>query len=277
MGAVQREWADVALGFLTLPNATPGDLVEAAAKAGFRRVTLRIAGRAKGDADLVNSPALLKEAEAALQANGVALTHMGGVWCDGTRPPSEFEHAIETGRRLGTDMCVAIFTPGRPQSQIQDEFADLCRLAARYQMRVALEFAAYVGVRSLTEAVAMVEGVHLPNAGILVDALHLFRAGHDAQTVADAPVSRLFCAQLSDATTLAPPLERLQTEARGNRLDPGLGELPLVELMQALPADCALELEAPCLAYRNMTATERARAAAAALRSFFKSSTLDLR
>ena len=271
MAAQQRSIADVSLGWLTLPNASPLQVIDAAAAAGFGQVSIRLAGRAKEEVQgLAADPQLLREVQAALKANGISLLHMGGLWLDGTQPVAAFEPAIAAGEQLGARMCVGIFTPDREPEQIREEFARLCRLAAPHGMRVAVEFAAYLGVRTIADANALVESCGEPNAGILIDTLHLFRSGGNPAAVAALPPGRVFFAQLCDAPLPAPEPTRLQTEARGNRLDIGLGELPVAELVRALPAKAPLEIEAPCLAYRNMNPVERARVAADAVRTFLQ-------
>jgi sugar phosphate isomerase/epimerase len=271
MASDRRSVTDFSLGWLTLGNASPLQVIDAAAAAGFGHVSLRLASRVKEQAPgLAADPQAVREVQAALQANGVSLLHMGGIWLDGMQPVAAFEPAIAIGARLGARMCVGIFTPERQPVHIREELADLCRLAARHGMRVAVEFAAYLGVRTIAEALALVESCGEPNAGLLIDTLHLFRSGGHPVAVGALPPERVFFAQLSDAPLAAPNAAQLQTEARGNRLDIGLGELPLADLMRALPVRAPLEIEAPCLAYRNMGPTERARLAADAVRTFFE-------
>ena len=55
------------------------------------------------------------------------------------------------------------------------------------------------------------------------------------------------------------------TEARTGRLFPGDGELPLAELLGALPAGASLAVEAPVADLAGRTVGERTRMAHAAL------------
>jgi hypothetical protein len=50
----------------------------------------------------------------------------------------------------------------------------------------------------------------------------------------------------------------IQFEARYGRLYPGEGELPLRELLEAVPTDIPLSVEAPCLARAGRSSAERA-------------------
>jgi len=260
---------DMSLAWLTLSNAGALQVVEAAAFAGFRKVSIRLAGRFGGvTLGGPEAPGQVEQLHSALDGEGITLSHMGGVWLDGQAVAS-YEPAIALGARLGASACVAIFTPQRPMDAMRADFDALCRLAGAYGLRVAVEFAMYTGIRTLSEANALIEATDLPNAGILLDALHFFRSGGQPDQVAALPHGRLHIVQLCDAPLSAPALTGLQTEARGNRLDLGVGELPLRELVAAVPAQALLEIEAPCLAYRNKSHAERAYLAAQAARLFF--------
>ena len=82
-----------------------------------------------------------------------------------------------------------------------------------------------------------------PNGRILVDLLHVARSGGTAADLAKLPASLIGHVQLSDAPLAAPPDDALVTEARGRRLPPGEGELPLVAMMNALPSGVPLSTE----------------------------------
>jgi sugar phosphate isomerase/epimerase len=259
----------LALGWLTLPNATPLQLITAAALGGFSSVGMRIARRPTDNAQpIIGNEELIQDIEHSLNANDVTMLHMGGIWLDGTQPVAAFEPAFETGARLGARMCVAIATPDLQPSQLLDDFSELCERANRHGIRVAIEFARYTGIKRIEDANVLIDRSGQQNAGILIDALHLYRSGGSAQSVAEIPAGRIYCAQLCDAVSVAPEPAALQTEARGNRLDPGQGDLPLADFMHALPPGIPIELEAPCLAYRNIDHVERAKIAGATVRAF---------
>jgi hypothetical protein len=71
---------------------------------------------------------------------------------------------------------------------------------------------------------------------------------------------------------LAPPApERLAEEAREHRLLPGRGELPLLEILAAYPANRPIDAEIPMRrALPTLGARDRARLIAEAMREFFQ-------
>ena len=80
----------------------------------------------------------------------------------------------------------------------------------------------------------------------LVDAIHLSRTGGAPADLADVPPRYIRSAQLCDAPSQRPATnEAIIQEARSGRLPPGDGELPLRELLAALPQDTALGVEVP--------------------------------
>ena len=124
--------------------------------------------------------------------------------------------------------------------------AALCDCAARHGIGVDLECMAWRDVASIGDAATVIREVGHPDAGVLVDALHLARTGGAPGDVAVLPSALVRSAQLCDAPARRPPtIEAIIAEARGKRMPPGAGELPLRDLLNALPSDVALSVEAP--------------------------------
>jgi sugar phosphate isomerase/epimerase len=105
----------------------------------------------------------------------------------------------------------------------------------------------FSSVRTLSDAVRVVDRTAHPAAAILVDALHLQRSGATPGDIAALPATLLPYAQLCDDPfePILPPAEIALSEARAGRILPGDGELPLRRLIDALPADASLSVEAP--------------------------------
>ena len=74
-------------------------------------------------------------------------------------------------------------------------------------------------------------------------------------------------AQVADAPRASPPAAELRAEARTRRLLPGEGDLPLRELIAALPPDAPLSVEAPTARLAALPFADRARAALAATKA----------
>jgi len=111
-------------------------------------------------------------------------------------------------------------------------FADLCRAAEPFGIRVGLEFVGdSATVRDLATAWQLVEVAEAANGGIILDTFHFFRGGSTIETVEGIPGERILLVQVSDA----PPLPLSELEDR-HRLYPGTGALALESLLAAIRA-----------------------------------------
>ncbi|HEX7857554.1 MAG TPA: TIM barrel protein [Sphingobium sp.] len=125
-----------------------------------------------------------------------------------------------------------------------DELAVLTEMAAERSMEVVLEFAPPHSVNSLQSALAAVKQVSKANLKIVIDAMHFFRTGSKVEDLAAVEPGLLAYAQLCDAP-LQPMTDDYLQEASFERKAPGDGELPLRDLLKALPSDIPLGLEVP--------------------------------
>jgi sugar phosphate isomerase/epimerase len=99
-----------------------------------------------------------------------------------------------------------------------------------------------------------------------VDSLHLSRSGGTPADVARVEPGLMEYAQLCDAPAAIPDMERMRLEP-GDRLLPGQGGLPLVELVRALPSEMPIAIEAPVKPLEHLPASERAWMAMEGLKS----------
>jgi sugar phosphate isomerase/epimerase len=128
----------------------------------------------------------------------------------------------------------------------------------------------YLPVKNVAEAARLLRDAAQPNAGIIVDALHLARSGGSPADVAAIDPALIAYVQLCDAPRVRPATMERREESLHNRLYPGDGELPLFALMDALPRDVTIDLETPCAAHQHLSFDERARRAGDATRRFLK-------
>jgi sugar phosphate isomerase/epimerase len=137
---------------------------------------------------------------------------------------------------------------------------------------VALEFLPYSGVRNLEAALRIVNACGAANAGVLPDALHVERSGGAPGDIEAVAAERVVFAQLCDAAPWHGPRtdEALMREARGGRLAPGTGTLPLFEFLDALPPGCEIEYEVNRADMMDRTPDEKARMAASDAERFME-------
>lgn len=153
------------------------------------------------------------------------------------------------------------------ERRLIDSFGALCELAAKYRLNANLEPMPWVDVADVSKALRILEGAGRPNSGLLVDAIHLFRAGDDPAQLTKVPKRYFRYAQFCDAPAERPSdMREIIRQARSDRLMPGEGGLDLAGTLAALPAALPLSLEIPYA--RPLSPLERARRALAATKRY---------
>jgi sugar phosphate isomerase/epimerase len=125
-----------------------------------------------------------------------------------------------------------------------DELAALTALAADRGIATCVEPVVGLSIADLPSALAAVEYVDRDEISLLIDTMHVVRFGATADELRSVPAQRIGYIQLSD-TTLQPRMQVYAEEAMFERMVPGEGELPLAELLAALPDDRVVGLEIP--------------------------------
>jgi sugar phosphate isomerase/epimerase len=228
------------LEHLTLLDVPPPDLVTVAADAGFGAVGLRVSPATGDERPWPMSPGSPMLAETALRCahRGITVLDVEAIRLGPRAAP--FTPVLETAAALGAGFVNAI-CEDPDLSRLADEFAGLVAAARPYGIRPVVEFMAYRSVRTLGDATAVVAGSG--GGGILIDALHVQRCGVGLDALRELNPALVTYVQLCDAPAAAPADEI--AEARSGRLLPGDGELPLSELLAALPDGIPVAVEAP--------------------------------
>jgi sugar phosphate isomerase/epimerase len=169
---------------------------------------------------------------------------------------SSVEPLLEAGAELGARYLLCTMEDPEPTRAAQT-WAELCRLAAPFGLTCMVEFMVFSAVRTLREAVALLDRAVAiegdpPGGGVLVDTLHLFRSGGVPEDLARLDPARLPYVQLADAWSAALPESPAAAarEAKADRLAPGDGTLPLVDVLRNIPSHAALSFEVPNAAGR---------------------------
>ena len=196
-----------------------------------------------------------------LDAAGVTLSTIEALLLRPDTDVDGYLALLETGAYLGARGALVVgFDP--VESRLTDRFAALARIAAPLGIDLQLEFMVFSEVKSLPQAVRIVQRSGAPTAGVIVDALHLYRTGGTPADVAALDPGLVSAVQLCDGPAAIDPA-RIVDEARCDRDLLGDGVFPLVELLAATPqrAEIALEIPAERMRLRGCSALLRAEAA----------------
>jgi sugar phosphate isomerase/epimerase len=255
----------LSLAPVTINEVDPPELIAAAAAAGFQSVDLRVLGApgAAAVAPVIGNRPMIAAIAAACADTGVSIFGATGVWLVPSFALEDALPALEVAARLGAEQFLAVGNDPA-EARMTDNLGCLAEAAAQHRLRIALELMPYTAVNSLAKAYRLVAACRKANLGLLIDALHLARAGGTPAEVAAIDRQHIGYLQLCDAPALAPAGMALRTESLSSRLYPGEGELPLFALLDALPADVVVDVETPVARDRGLPPAERAARALAA-------------
>jgi 2-keto-myo-inositol isomerase len=108
---------------------------------------------------------------------------------------------------------------------------ELASIAAHHGIALAFEFLGQTdcSVQTLALADEIVKKVNRANVGLVIDSFHFYAGGSTTESIEALDANRLFIFHINDAEDL--PREKLEDR---HRLLPGLGILPLKEIIGAL-------------------------------------------
>jgi sugar phosphate isomerase/epimerase len=238
---------EFSLAHLSALSLSPPEMVDVAARVGYRYVGLRLTPVTANEPryPLPYDEKMMRETQACLADTGVEVLDI-----ELARLPPEVEVAsfaamLEAGARLGAKHVIAQ-TPDPDRARATERFAQLCELAQPLQLSVNLEFITWTDTPDLQTAAAIVAAAGQPNGGILIDTLHFCRSRCSLEALRALPRSWFRFAQVCDAPAQAPTTtEGLIHAARNERLFLGDGGLDVRGILDALPPDIPYSLEIP--------------------------------
>lgn len=242
---------DFVLCYLTLPHLLPPEFISVAAEAGYRGVSLRLIPiRKQPELPMFGDSALLAETIERLDSTGTFVNDIEVLQLASKVDMSNLERALETGARLGARNLIVI-VEDTEEARIVENLGSVARLSASYGLRACLECIVYTGVKVLDHGLRIIERTGIESIGLVIDPLHVDRAGGSVGDVAILPPERIACVQLCDAGPRPDPqdMNAMIRESVVDRRVPGTGTLPLRELAMVLPNNIPVELEVPAKGY----------------------------
>ncbi|NIF24981.1 sugar phosphate isomerase/epimerase [Pantoea sp. Tr-811] len=253
------------LAALTVLELSPADMVEAAARAGYSHVGLRLVPATEQEQHfpLVADASLRRQTQARLRDTGIQVLDLEILRLKPHTCVADFEPILAVGAELGgTELLVAGNDPD--EARLTERFAELCDLAAGFGIHPHLEFMPWTDVRDLRQAMRVVSNADRANACVLVDAFHFNRSGSLLSDLAQWPAQRMRYAQLCDVAGPVPDdMDEILRQARNERRFPGEGDADLLGLLRTLPPTVPLSLEIPTrqLLEQGISGEQRARLA----------------
>ena len=239
-----------------LPEFSAEEVVNAASSAGWEAAGVWFEAESW-------SPATTTQIRNAFERTGLVPLDIEVLWIHPGPANPDHERLLAAGGEIGARN--ALIVSSDPElDNTKRRFDALCQTADRFNLNLCLEFLPITEVKTLGQALDVVQSVDHPRGKVLVDALHLIRSGGAVEDLHKVPPSLMSYAQPCDAHIALPEIgdNPVLREAVDGRYLLGEGELPLEEFFGALPDNLPLspEIRSLYLRERYPTATERAEA-----------------
>jgi sugar phosphate isomerase/epimerase len=257
----------IVLHQLNAAGVSPVDFIELAAANDCRHVTVfafdgaAVLPRANTG---LSYPAAVtaeikKDVQAAMAAHGVAIDGIEFFPLTAEVDLELYKPTLALGRELGAKRAVThVFI--EDDALAVDRLGAFCALAEAEGMTVSSEFCPLTpGNPSLARATWLVDQVGRDSFGIGVDSLHVVRSGATAVDLAKLDARYFGSVQICDALGAHASSDYIKDVH--NREVPGQGDLPLHDLLSAVPAALPIEVEVPAQHRRaaGVTAAEHVR------------------
>lgn len=254
---------ELAVGFLSVFALPPVEFVNLAADLGCQHISTIVQGQPLVPLDFrpfsLKDPALRKDLLAAMKDRGVTISLGDGFLVLPGADMRNFCSDLDVLAELGVPR-INVVSLDPDLSRTFDQFGALTELGAQRNIETDVEPVPGLTIGDLPTAVAALEHVGRPDFRLLIDTMHLVRSGSSAADLLALDPEHIAYAQLND-TTLEPRIDNYMEEAMYERLVPGEGELPLRDILSALPSDVVIELEVPrrSLALAGVSPIDRLR------------------
>jgi sugar phosphate isomerase/epimerase len=238
---------ELALGFLSVFALPPVEFVNLAADLGCQHISTIVQGQPLVPLDFppfsLKDGALRKALLAAMNDRGVSISLGDGFLVLPGADMRNFCSDLDVLAELGVPR-INVVSLDPDLRRTFDQFAALTELGAQRNIETDVEPVPGLTIGDLPTAVTALEYVGRPDFRLLIDTMHLVRSGSSAADLSVLDPQHIGYAQLND-TTLQPRIDNYMEEAMYERMVPGEGELPLRDVLSALPPDIVIELEVP--------------------------------
>ncbi len=265
--------------FISVFGLPPVEFVHLAADLGCRHISTSLTGARLESLgypafSLKDDAALRQHLRAAMDDRGISISLGEGMVIAPDSDVSGLAADLDVMAEIGAAQINTI-SFDRDRNRTFDQLALLTELAAERGIGTTIELAPGMTIGDVPTVLAAIEHAGTADLRLTVDTMHWARAGFGAAELNELGPEKIGYVQLSD-TTHTPRAKSYLHEAMYERLAPGDGELPLAEILGAVPADVVIGLEIPMrrLAESGVGPMERLRPCVAATRELF--STLDV-
>jgi sugar phosphate isomerase/epimerase len=261
----------IGLDYITLLGMPPVEFIRTAAAAGCSHVGLFPAQSEYNpenypDYSLITDRALRRDVTRCLRDEGISIALVDGLAVFRNRPIEAHWPTLDMLAEIGATRINTVSFDVAERTL--PETAKLVEKAASYGLTVTIEPCPVLTTRTLAEAIALIEAVAQPNFKLLIDTMHVSRTG-EAGLVATLDPDLIDYVQISDGPLAMPATNAdYMDEAMNERLVPGEGEMPLIEMLRSIKPDVVVSAEVPQRSLREagLSPLRRAKGVVAGVR-----------
>jgi len=239
------------LAHLTALKCSTPELIRIAAQAGYDFISPRLVNmgvKGEMDYDLTKQPKLFQETVDAMRETGVGVHDIELFRIIDNVDLKSYEPAMEAGKKLGAKHILSsVWTANK--EYYTEKFAQLCDLAAQYDMTVNVEFVTWADVRDLKTVLALLNTVQRKNVGVMIDTLHAYRSRVAPEELRQIPREWFnFCHICDGPAEIPVSKEELIYVGRDAREYVGEGAIDIAAYVAQMPKDTVCSIELPNLA-----------------------------
>ena len=261
----------LSLAALTVLDVSPPEQVRIAALTGYSHVGIRLLPATPDDPDydMLGDTRTVRETLAALRDTGIRVSDVEIVRLTPDFNLNARRPCLETAARLEAQQVLVAGNDDN-LSRCAENLAKLAQAGEDYGLTMNLEPMPWTHLPTLASAQKLITESGQRNVGILVDAIHFWRAGESLEALSALAPEQLNYMQLCDAPAQIPTdIQELIYQARSARRVPGEGELDLRGLLAALPSTIPVSVEVPLAGAQGaLPAQQRAQLLFNAAQSF---------
>lgn len=229
-----------------MPEATPAQLIEAAAASDFDF------GGMWAERETW-TPATTRAIRVAARDAGVELLDLEVAWIMPGAPDPWLTELVDIAAELGARNLLCV-SSDPDMAATAAKFQAMVTQAKGTGVRVNLEFGIFTEVKTIHMARGVLEAVEGEAKALLVDTLHWARSGGTAQDLAAIPREWLSYCQPCDAPAQGPDTsdsDSIIDDAINRRMPLGQGGLMLAAMVDALPDTLPMAIEERSAALRD--------------------------
>jgi sugar phosphate isomerase/epimerase len=263
----------IGLAPTSLPNTPAVEYIAAAREAGFDAIGMRLfrsPGLRYGFDPVADNAHKAAEVKRALADSGMELLEVLSYYLQPEMDLDSMAPSLELAAELGAKYAL-VMGDDPEWARMLDSFGQLCDRIAPMGMVAAIEAPVFRRVLcSIPLTVRLIVDSGRANAGICLDPLHFVEVGHVPDDLKGLDPKLFPYTQIRDGhvvNRLGSRFWRDEPHTTG-ALKPGEGQVPLVEILDILPAGLPLSLEWAMPAYGGQSPAEWAREALTGTRQF---------